>query len=243
MEKEKLVKYLRNILAVDTSSDPVLKATTDEELLSILETSLNSFGLELSELEGEDIPLLICSARREMYWKLATNSAPFYPINMEGLSLSKNVRFDHYMSLIIQMDKEYNRLYSQSSIGSKVKVGRLLNDKPYNARARKLYFEEPKNIQIKVDKQEGRNLYISINYGNLKKEDILRTNIYVGEHPIWNKYTEQVDSRATKVVSLDNPKRNFFMLEVSTNYYVLMEIELKQGIKVYKEIEGVINGI
>lgn len=108
MEKEKLVKYLRNILAVDTSSDPVLKATTDEELLSILETSLNSFGLELSELEGEDIPLLICSARREMYWKLATNSAPFYPINMEGLSLSKNVRFDHYMSLIIQMDKEYN---------------------------------------------------------------------------------------------------------------------------------------
>ncbi len=246
MEKAKIVSYLRNILAVETSSDPVLKATTDEELLLLLETSSKSFGLEIEEVEDEDIPLLVCSARREMYWKLATNSAPFYPLNVDGISLSKNVRFDHYMSLIMQMDKEYDRLYSQSSIGSKITVGRLLNDKPYNARARKIHFKEPKNVQIKVDKQEGRNLYISINYGNLKKEDILRTNIYTGEQQIWNKYSEQIDDRATKVFSVDNPSRLFFMLDTlkfSNKYYVLMEIELKQGIKIYKEIEGVINGI
>ena len=56
MEKAKIVSYLRNILAVETSSDPVLKATTDEELLLLLETSSKSFGLEIEEVEDEDIP-------------------------------------------------------------------------------------------------------------------------------------------------------------------------------------------
>lgn len=112
--EQKRVDYLRNSLVLkspDVETDPAFKFT-DGDLLYILDiaTSTHSPKHLTSDLPEKEFGFVVLLARKEVYWRLANATAPFYPLEAEGASLKKNVRFDHYFALLKYVDESYEKM-------------------------------------------------------------------------------------------------------------------------------------
>jgi hypothetical protein len=119
--EQKYVDYLRKSLrlqAPDVETDPAY-VFSDEDLLQILDFVTPSHNSEFTTdtLPVSEANLVMLLAKKEVYYRLATSTAPFYPLSAEGASLQKNVRFDHYMALIKQVTEDYESLTGGGSGG------------------------------------------------------------------------------------------------------------------------------
>lgn len=234
-----LVKYLYNILAIGKTNDSVLNAITEEELETILIKCSTTLGHVYPNIPIEDEPLVICLAKKEVYWKMATATAPLYSLNIDGLSVAKSVRFDHYLSLIKEVENEYNSL-SQDYNRVKITVSDIIVDKPYTFNTRRANYVLPTTI-LKVDKAATTTLDVSMTYNNLKIKDYQETVIYLSEEPIWDKYDEVISPLATKTLVMRDPRKTYFRLKdlkPNTHYYILAQVKLFNGLMSYTEIEG-----
>jgi hypothetical protein len=92
--------------AVET--DPVY-AFEDDELWDIMTLTAPTHNVlyTIDSVPDNELYFAIQLAKKEVYYRLATSTAPFYPLEAEGASLQKNVRFDHYMALIKQTSEDY----------------------------------------------------------------------------------------------------------------------------------------
>jgi hypothetical protein len=111
-EQQAKIEYLRSSLRLqspDLETDPVYKFT-DEELWDILAMVTPSHNPQhtIDTLPVNELSFVMLLAKKEVYYRLATSTAPFYPLSAEGASLQKNVRFDHYMALIKQTEEDYS---------------------------------------------------------------------------------------------------------------------------------------
>lgn len=234
-----LVKYLRFTLSIDTTSDPVLKKVTDAELEEVLKRKAQHLKYDYDNIPKDEEQLVICLARKEIYWKMATNSAPLYRLDIEGLEVAKEVRFDHYMALVQETDVEYYKLINDPSRLT-VEQGEILVRKQYAMDKYLLNYKMPK-ITLHVDKATQSTLDISIEYKNLILHDFREAKLYVCTEPIWDKYDEVINPKAKEVCVFKTPKKPYCRvkdLEVGTKYYLALEVVLIRNIKVYVEIEG-----
>ena len=239
IQRKDLTGYLFNILAIGQTYDSVLNAITEEELEVILKMKCSLLGHQYPIIPTEDVPLLICLARKEVYWKMATASAPLYKLNLEDLSVDKNVRFDHYLKLIQQVDKEYEQLLKDPN-RVKISVGDIIIDKPYTYAKRMENYVAPTTI-INIDGATTNSFEIALQYMNLKARDYKETIVYVCTEPIWDKYEETINPLAKQGLVIKNSTKSFFRLrdlEPNTHYYILVEVILHNGVKTYTEIEG-----
>jgi hypothetical protein len=115
MNKLQVIAYLRqNCIVQDptgtTAIDPAFLALTDTELDLTLQVALSK---EYPQGSVDNIPAdylypTILVAKKELYFQLSSKTAPLYPISLgEDGSIKKNIRFDHYMTLITNTEKEY----------------------------------------------------------------------------------------------------------------------------------------
>ena len=96
---------------------------------------------------------------RDVYWKLALASAPMYEISVDGLKVSKQTRFEHYFSLIQQLNSQIGDLLEDNpSLGfASVKVETSVIQKDYvNANLRNLGLR-PKHGEDAVVELTGPN--------------------------------------------------------------------------------------
>ena len=115
MTVEQMIKNLRLSVHVQDSGstelDPKYLAMTDDELRSFLDLCLLRNFPDVPALElapSDSIYGLILLAKKELYYTLAVIEAPLYDMNADNSnSLSRSQRFEHYMKLIGQADKEY----------------------------------------------------------------------------------------------------------------------------------------
>lgn len=111
IERQDLVDYLRKSVALqdpDVETDPAFQFSDDdlEDILdSVLYANFTGYTLTTVPKSGEYTLLLL--SRKEIYWRLATSTAPFYPLSVEGIDIQKNYRFDHYLNLINTVQKEW----------------------------------------------------------------------------------------------------------------------------------------
>lgn len=234
-----LVKYLYNILAIGKTNDSVLNAITEEELETILIKCSTTLGHTYPNIPREDEPLVICLARKEVYWKMATATAPLYALNLDGLSVAKNVRFDHYLALIREVENEYQSLIKDHN-RVKIMVSDVTVDKPYTYNTRRANYVLPTAL-LQIDKATTTSMDLAITYNNLKVKDYQETVIYFGEEPVWDKYDEVISPLATKQVVMRDPRKSYFRikdLKPNTHYYILAQIKLLNGLVSYIEIEG-----
>ena len=115
---EELVKYLRLSVQIDGTDnlddenglveDSAYLGLTDEEILLILRVAVTRDFSEyaVSKIPEESVYPITLVAKRDLYFKLATCAAPLYNLGADGASLSRDQRFQHYMALIQQIDKE-----------------------------------------------------------------------------------------------------------------------------------------
>ena len=239
IQRPDLTKYLFSILAIGQTNDSVLNAITEEDLEEYLTRVSTSLGMTYPNVPKEDEAIILCLAKKEVYWKMATASAPLYALNLEGLKVDKDVRFDHYLKLIQEVEKEYYTLTNDPN-RVKISVGEVIIDKPYTYKTRTLNYQLP-TITPNIDKVAANSMDISLSYEGLKVRDYKKTVVYICQEPIWDKYEEIINPLATKVITLESPRKCHFRikdLEPNTHYYLMVQVHLNNELIAYSEIEG-----
>jgi hypothetical protein len=114
MVKTEVIKYLRESVIVQdpsgtTAADPAYLSMTDEELERVLTVALSRDypWTSINNITNDILYPVVILARKELYYRLASNTAPLYSIGFGDSSLRKNLRFDHYTKLINETNKEY----------------------------------------------------------------------------------------------------------------------------------------
>ena len=237
LDLERLVPYLRKSLLLD---DPTINTDsafqyTDEDLADILEMSLyeHNPNYTLENFPKQESTFVVLLAKKEIYYRLATASAPLYPLKAEGAELRKDYRFNHYMELLKLVTSEYTTRYDKFTRELPIQQGNLLV-------ARKHYTTEFYNSM----EQTGLELYIdNITTNNVEfrwdKFDFIgglfdSYSIYVSESTIYDVYTNSIDEGATKVVEIRDIHRNAYRitdLEPNKEYHILVVSKNYNGFK------------
>lgn len=113
-----LISYLRSAVVVAEKElagedwlveDLAYAAMSDDDLEMYLKIAATRDFSEypLDKIPEEAIYPITLIARRELYFHLATCAAPLYNLQADGATLSRTQRFEHYMLLIQQLDKEF----------------------------------------------------------------------------------------------------------------------------------------
>lgn len=242
MDKARLIDYLRKNLSLtdpNVENDPAYQFS-DEDLQDILEMKALERGYTFSNLPTEEIPLVMLLAKKEVLWRLALSSAPFYPISSEGAGLQKNVRFDHYMALIKQLEIEYQNLLATGQyINIGRNIGEILLEKKYFSRRNKALAEN-KNVLISVDKVGTDYINISWEVPNLNKLFFYRYKIYVDTKPIIDDYADEVINEKALLKVIEDVRRTKFRikdLQSDMEYYIVVAVLEQNGLISYTEVK------
>ena len=125
MTVDQMVAYLRmNVSVQDPTGavqDSAYLSMTDEELALYMEVALTRNYPEIPSLDylpTEYIYPIILLSKKELYHALAIKEAPLYDIGADNNNyLKRSQRFEHYMKLIAQVDKEYEDYLENGGAG------------------------------------------------------------------------------------------------------------------------------
>ena len=112
MTKEQLIAFLRQSVSVQASDveDTEYLKMTDEDLENFMLIVLTRDFPEYSSLDrlpNDCIFSIVTLAKIELYYALAVKEAPEVDLGADGAYLKQSDRFNHYMSLIQQLAKDY----------------------------------------------------------------------------------------------------------------------------------------
>lgn len=114
MTSAEIIRYLRlnvNIQNEDIQDEAYLSMTDDDLALYITVAMTRDYP-EIPSIDlipDEDIYPIMLLAKKELYYALASSSAPLYDLSAGGSAISREQRFQHYYSLITLTDIEYNK--------------------------------------------------------------------------------------------------------------------------------------
>jgi hypothetical protein len=239
---KELLQSLYFVLGRENSSDPICKAITDEEILHLVTSIAEANKIDLEDFDATKASYLQMLVLRDVYWKLALAYAPLYEISVDGLKVSKQTRFEHYFSMIQQLNKQIGELVAGNpSLGfASVKVETAVIQKDYvNANLRNLVRKT--KTSITVDKQDDKYTYLEIKF---KDAHITRFQVYYNPTlPVVDEYKGNTLSKGSILVqdSLDITD-NKLKIPVLKGYVAVVMIA-PNGTKNYKQIQvGETNG-
>lgn len=143
MTVDQIVQYMRLAMRIQdpsgSSQDSAYLSMTDEEILLYLNVAMTRDFPEVPSLDTlppENVYPLTLLARKDLYYTLATIDAPLFDIGADNNNyLKRSQRFDHYMKLIAQADKEYqDYLENGGAGGNTVSSYNVLLPSRYNTR-------------------------------------------------------------------------------------------------------------
>lgn len=245
MDKSLILKYIKFSLSIgaDNITDPSLESLTDEQLMDSLTHQCFKIGEDPNNISEDRIAELTCLVRKDVYWRMATINAPLYELQMDGLKVAKHTRFEHYLQLIQEIDKEYQALKNDPS-RVKIQQGNLFVNRYYNKRIQFNSFKVPE-VLIAVDDVLENGYNLSIDLSKVKPEDYVQTLIYFSETPIVDKYENNRISEKAKIVFNSSNYHNTFLrikdINVLTTNYILLVVKLKNGLKALHELEVIPN--
>lgn len=222
----KLVAYLRDSLRLqspDIETDPAYKFT-DAQLSEILERAIpaHDANYTLSNFPQNEENFLVLLAKKELYYRLATSTAPLYPLSAEGAELRKDVRFDHYMSLIRRVEIEYSSEWNKFDSSREVESHNVFLDRNhltvYN-------YENANKPKVTLTAVNVRDTSIDLAWDKFEVErgKFYSYTLYIGTSPIYDDFTEEISSDAVKEVTIfdiHRTKHRISYLLPNTTYYV-----------------------
>ena len=241
-QQQKRIEYFRRSVRLDdatTINDPAYQFT-DEDLWGILEVSAPiHVGATIDETPDKDFYFVLLLAKKEIYYRLATTTAPFYPLSAEGASLEKNVRFDHYLKLVQTVMAEYADLYDRAYGGGSVEeditgTGGVLTT--YQAKLYgKSYLQRYNNLSddIPITLEASNITQDSVNLDWTRFEatmgvDFLKYEIFVYEDLIYDEYSPTSHKITVKplfiITDIRKTKIRVTDLEPNKEYYILAKV-------------------
>lgn len=237
--KDFLIDYVRQSVrfeSPDTEKDPAY-IFSDEDIFNIIKMCITQHNANytIDNFPDNEIPFLLILSRKEIYWRLATTSAKFYPISAEGAELRKDYRFKHYFQLIQELEKQY-----QSSMASfrannpdTIQVGNIFTDSRHFSPAQKNLQSLPK-VSPKADKITSNSVDISWTKFNTTGGIFGSYKVYCSESPIYDEYEDVIQGHPVATLfDINRTKLRIKDLKPDTKYYlaiVATDINLLKGI-------------
>ena len=236
-----LVDTIKFALAIGVGSvtDPSLEEITDEQIEMLIKQHCRSLSINYNNIEAEDEAFIICLVRKDIYWRMATLNAPLYELQMDGLKVAKHTRFEHYFKLIQEMEKEYLSIKNDPN-RVKVKAVDVYINRAYNLRKQFNNYEVP-DIEIEVDEILENGYNISIDIDRVNTRDYVSTKVYFSNSPILDRYNNNsISEKARLVFNTKNIHSRMLRVayeDVNRTNYLLLVVELRNGLKAYHELE------
>lgn len=246
MTVDQMVKYLRLNVSIQDSTgstvqDKAYLSMTDEDILLYLNVALTRdfpHIPSLDRLPAEDTYPLMLLAKKELYYSLAIKEAPLYDIGADNNNyLKRSQRFDHYMKLVTQADKEYqDYLENGGAGGNTLSSFDVLLPNRYNTKrnyekgsvpAPLLYVLEVTDTSVEVEWQVHLSRFF-------------RYKVYVSKFPIVDlfKSTNPISAEAKVVKEIKNVHDTCCRiegLEPNTKYYVAVSATEMSSLTGYAE--------
>lgn len=243
MTKAALIAYLRQSCIIQDPSgvtpiDPVFLSLTDDQISLVLQVAVGKVcPSELIDSLPDDFTYpVILTAQKELYFQLASNSAPLFPISADGASLQKNIRFDHYMTLVSAVSAEYQ---SFLNTGAQIAVGNLTLGSRYYTQ-RNLDLAKKPVIVLNVDEVFTDHVHVSWRLSNIDR--FSNVKLYIGSSEIVNIYAEEsliISAEAVLLATITDLHRTVSSvgnLTANTHYHIAAVVQEKNGLKGYSEI-------
>lgn len=236
---EDLVSYLRSVVEVQAEGSEVedtgYLAMSDEDLILYLRTAVTRdySQYSLKKIPEEAIYPILLLARRELYFKLATISAPLYNLTADGASLSQTQRFEHYMQLIKQIDSEYQDYEENGGSSGTVSTYNVSIANRYATRYNEVTVPPPA-VSFYIDNVG--DTFVEVSWeSNLHKIDFKCYKVYISSSgEIFDEYEGKVSENATLVSEVKNiwhKKCRIKGLTPNTSYYVGVVVDTTNGKK------------
>lgn len=226
--KEQLIAYLRMSLNLDganVNSDPAYNLSDDDLWMILCMATTNHNPLyTIDSLPQNELHFAILLARREVYYRLASTSAPFYPLEAEGASLRKDYRFDHYYKLIQLVTSQYESAWADfdSKVNSVINTYEvLLASKHLSARNYRLATAPKVEVEVAKIEQD----WVGIKWTKPTSGVFRKYEVYIGTTDLIDEFTDEISSEAKKLVcerDIHNTKLKIVNLEPDTEYHVLV---------------------
>ena len=237
MKKKEVIAYLRMALLL---KDPLLETDvafkfTDDELWSIFQlvipTHNPNYNVKFFPENEKYFAILL--AKKEVYYRLAVASAPFYPLEAEGAKLRKDYRFEHYMSLIRRVEVEYAQMWGNfDSQNRTIDVGQFMLKSKHFTLENYQMASKPA-VVMSVDNVGEDAVDISWSKFNISIGMFRSYTLYISKEPIYDEYEGRISDTAQRVLvteDIHKTKFRFKDLTPDTEYYVAVASEDLNGL-------------
>ena len=245
INKEFLLKYLKDSLAlkekgVSVKDDPAFDYD-EERLWAVINVAITAHNPNYTAetFPQNELNFLVLLAKKEIYYRMATATAPFYPLEAEGASLRKDYRFTHYMALIRAVEEEYSIAWAKfKDSNTKVQVRDCLISK-YHFSDRNYNLAERPSVSLNIITIRDTSVDLSWNKFKVFSGIFDCYEIYISQSPIFDEFENTISSEASLVYSITdihNTKCRVKGLKPNTQYYVLCLSKDVNGLLGYKEL-------
>jgi hypothetical protein len=243
-DQQDKIQYLRDSVRLQ---DPTVETDpayifTDEQLWSILSTVTPTHNMThtIDSLPTSEFNFVVTLAKKELYFRLATSTAPFYPLSAEGASLQKNIRFDHYMSLVKQVSDDYTKsiqMWKDSQFGEiqtydSITQGRYFTRRAYN-------LANTPSVQLTLSGITATSINLDWTKYEVQNGLFAHYTIFVEKSPLIDEYAEQRRrTNASPLIFFQDIHRLKYRVEgltPDTDYFISVISEDRNGLYGYEE--------
>lgn len=234
-----LIDYVRKSVAL---AEPSVEKDTayifsDEDIFNIISMSIpqHNPNYTLENFPDNELSMLAILSRVEIFWRLATSSAKFYPISAEGADLKKNYRFTHYYKLIQLASLEYKEAkanFMASNVNT-IKLGNTLVDtRHFNHKQRNL--QDIPKVGVRVIETTSNS--IGIEWDKFKSIGGLFGSyiIYCNTSPVYDEFEYKIlTEEVARITDINRLRLRIKNLKPNTKYYlavVARDINLLEGV-------------
>lgn len=245
MTVDQMVSYLRTNVSIQdpegTVQDSAYLSMTDEDIILYMNVVLtrNYPGIpSLDYLPAEYIYPVILLSKKELYYALATKEAPLFDIGADNNNyLKRSQRFEHYMKLIAQVDKEYADYLENGGAGANTLTSFdvLLSDRY----ATKRNYEKGAIPALSLYVGSVTETSVEISW-KAKLSRFKEYKVYISESPIVDLFdvSKPISAKAKEVVTIRNVHQTSCRIEgllPNTDYYVALSATEMSSLTGYKQ--------
>ena len=245
MTVDQMVAYLRMNVSIQdptgTVQDSAYLSMTNEDILLYMNVALTRNYPEIPSLDylpTEYIYPIILLSKKELFHALAIKEAPLFDIGADNNNyLKRSQRFEHYMKLIAQVDKEYKDYLENGGAGGNTLTSFdvLLSDRYATKRnyqkgvipAPSLYVEGVTETSVEIS-------------WKVKLSRFKEYKVYISKSPIVDLFnvSKPIAEDAEEVITLKNVHQTTCRIEgldPDTEYYVAVSATEMSSLTGYKQ--------
>lgn len=227
----------------EVSSDSLYLSMSDDdlELLITIVLSRDYPFLNVQDITGEELFPVILLSKKELFYTLAIKYANQYDIGADSNNyLKRSQRFDHYMSLANNMDKELEEYYENGGGGgygghNTLNSFNVTLSNRFYTKYNHQYGTPPKIHTFRLNNITKNSVEL---FWRCSMNDFKRYSVFISDEPIVDLHnvTDIISKKAKQVVVIADFHQSMVRIEnltAESDYFVAVVAEDRASLKDY----------